>query len=235
MGRQRLNKEQGKHPHLDKIINLGDLPPELAQQVWGLVQEHCPQSVDPESLGALGGIKNLPEDLVKQIDAMLSEGRARSYGQLTDYINSRLAAMGIPKRLPVATLSLYGRQLKAEQQALRDAQQLSMAIAQAVPEDDGTLASATLMVAKSNLFQIAKNLDPERIEIKSMSDYAKFARAMLDVMKATSDHSANMETIRLRVAQASEEVCQIAKTAGADDQVIAEISSKLLGIPLEAG
>jgi hypothetical protein len=233
MPRKRRSKQQMSHPHLDRIVNLGDLPVELAEQVWELVQDHCPKAVDPSSLGAIGGIKNLPEDLIKQIEWVITNDKAASYNQLADYINQRLQALGMEKRIPASTIALYGRNLLEEQQALRDAQQLSMAIAQAVPEDDGTLASATLMVAKSNLFQIAKNFNPEDVQIRSVSDFSKFARAMLDVMRATNDHSSNMSEIRRRIASATDEVVTIARDAGADDRVLAEISSKLLGIPLE--
>lgn len=232
--RNKRSNQQMQHPYMDKIINLGDLPVELAQTIWEQVNAFCPVVVHTDSLGGIGGVAGLPQDLKNQIDYLITNGNLASYKQLADYINERLKRLGIPKEIPASTVISYSKGLLEEQKALRDAQELAMAIAQAVPEDDGTLASATLMVAKSNLFRIAKNMDPERIEINSVRDFSQFARAMLDVMKATSDHSANMEEIRRRIANATDEVVSIARDAGADDRVLAEISSKLLGIPLEA-
>ncbi|WP_423395595.1 DUF3486 family protein [Burkholderia sp. LMG 21824] len=171
-------------------------------------------------------IETLPKPVKEWLDKYLVDSNFADYNDSLIALNKQLESYGI--KVSASGLKRYGKTFAERLKSLHVITEQARAVVTASPDDDGAVNDALVRLTQEKLFSVAVEMDvnPESI------DLAKFARAVAELGKASVMQKRwQAEARRQAFVEAAKQAQTVGKGLGLTDEFVAEITSKILGIP----
>lgn len=174
-------------------------------------------------------IKDLPQDVLDDLNARLIAGGFSGYDELSGWLKDR--NYDISK----SAVHRHGSALEAEfEEAMADARRtraLARAAREAGDEADDSLLAAASGIMQDNLLRVSMEVkhtdDDPATKAKTLSN---IARAFSDVGRLDIARQKWQEEVRAKASEVAEKAAKLASKGGLSAEGVAEIRRSILGI-----
>jgi len=177
-------------------------------------------------VGQRSKVKQLPEDVRRQLDAALLKRGFSGYDALETWLH------GLGISISKSAIHRYGQQLERRLSAIKASTEAARLIAEAAPDDADQRSGAVISMVQTEIFEILVALDEaaDADPMKKAKLLSTLAKNIATLTRASVHQKKHELEIRSKTEAAADKVARLAKKGGMSASTVDEIKRAVLGI-----
>ena len=177
-------------------------------------------------MGQRSKVKQLPEDVRRQLDAALLKRGFSGYDALETWLH------GLGISISKSAIHRYGQQLERRLSAIKASTEAARLIAEAAPDDADQRSGAVISMVQTEIFEILVALDEaaDADPMKKAKLLSTLAKNIATLTRASVHQKKHELEIRSKTEAAADKVARLAKKGGMSASTVDEIKRAVLGI-----